>query len=82
MLISMATYGMGELHKLNGAENLIGNSKILRKLVIRCDANYHGPTWCEIQICIWMTDLDFSHFYDKFTYIKYCIVSYNLNNIK
>jgi hypothetical protein len=28
-----------------------------------------------------MTDLDFSHFYDKFTYIKYCILSYNLNNI-
>jgi hypothetical protein len=37
-------------------------------LLIRCNANYHVITWCEMQTGIWMTYSDSTHFFDKCSY--------------
>jgi hypothetical protein len=65
---------------LNEAGKHYKHFQILHMLLIMWDANYHSTTWCDMQTGIWMTYLDSTHFFDKFSYKILFISIYGLED--
>jgi hypothetical protein len=81
-LLAWQRQGMGELHKIKwSGKTIIGRPQLLHMLFIRWDANYHVTTWCKMQIIIWMSYSDYSHFSDKISYKILFIPSYRLKDM-
>jgi hypothetical protein len=62
-------------------ENIISISHMLHILLIRCNANYHDITWCEMQTVVWMAYSDSTHFSNKLSYKTLFISNYGLGDM-
>jgi hypothetical protein len=74
--------GMGELLKIKwSGVSIFGKSLITPYLIIMWDANYHGTTWCEMQMDTWMAYSDSTHSSEEFSYKTLFISSYGLEDM-
>jgi hypothetical protein len=81
-LLAWQSKAYGDLHKIIwSGETIFGISHLPHRLLIRCNANYHITTWCEMQTGIWMTYSDSKHFSEQFLYKIHFVSSYRLKDM-